>query len=320
MKKIIALLMALSMVFALVACSKDKKGEDTSATVVNVEEELGADSIEKVTDPYAVEQTEEPASEVVTEVVEVTGADGEALTDADGEAVTETKTEVVTKKPTTTKAPAKKPETKAEVVNYFNEVMNDAKAKATTIEQLYVTNYLGGTSVIEGAVIKGIYNTLGGDKWLDGMLLDNSQNDPVTLKGADIKAKFPVENESWASKLTVDDVESATCTESKGIYTITIKTKADAKTSSIAHGEGHNPKVFNIALPEVINENIPGAAQGIVGSASMEYPSGTIVIQVSATANKVITADYDVHWTINFDKMGVVLPLATRSSYKFGTY
>ncbi|MBE6783816.1 MAG: hypothetical protein E7536_07365 [Ruminococcaceae bacterium] len=307
MKKLIALLMALTMVFAFVACGKDKEGDAT--TNPNAEPVVAETTVPSVTalptEPSA-DEPEEPA----TEIVEVTNADGETITDASGEAVTETITQEAT-----TKAPEKKPETKAEIVEYFNKAVNGVKTGAKSIKQLEVVNYLGGDAVIEGAIINGIYNGLGGNDWLDGMLQDNSQGEATYSTSADIKAKFPVENETWGSKLTVDDVESATCTEANGIYTITIKTKPDAKTTSIAHGEGHNPKVFSIALPETINANIPGVAQGIVGEAAMNYPSGTVVVQIDKGTGKVLSANYDAHWTINFDKMGVVLPLATKSAF-----
>lgn len=211
------------------------------------------------------------------------------------------------------KATSGKPESKAEIVAYFNKAVNSVKTDAKTVNQKNVTNYLAGTATISSG-ISGIYNMLGGDEWLDGMLQDNSQGE-ASYTGADIVAKFPVEGESWSSKLTEADVSSATCTEKAGVYTITITTIADAKSDSVKRGEGHAPKAFNVVLPGVVNDNIPGVAASLVGTASMDYPESTVVITVDAATGHVLTADYDLKWTINFDKMGIILPFGTKSSY-----
>ena len=155
---------------------------------------------------------------------------------------------------------------------------------------------------------------LGGDEWLDGMLRDNSQG-AATYTGADITAKFPVEGQTWSSKLTADDVKQATRSENNGIITITITTVADEKSDNVKVGEGHAPKAFNVVLPGVVNDNIPGAAKSLAGTASMAYPESTAKITIDAKTGNVITADYDMKWTINFDKMGVILPFGTKAEY-----
>ncbi len=201
---------------------------------------------------------------------------------------------------------------KAAIVEEFNKAVNSVKSKAKTVEQKGVTNYLAGTTETGG--LKSIYNMLGGDSWLDGMLRDNSQG-AATYTGADITAKFPVEGQTWSSKLTAADVKEATRTEKNGVITITITTIADAKSDSVKVGEGHAPKAFNVVLPGVVNDNIPGAAKSLAGTASMAYPESTAKITVDAKTGNVITADYDMKWTINFDKMGVILPFGTKAEY-----
>ena len=53
----------------------------------------------------------------------------------------------------------------------------------------------------------------------------------------------------------------------------------------------------------------------MVGLSTMGYPMGKVVVKVDAETGNVKTADYDIQWTINFDKMGAAIPLGTRSSY-----
>ncbi len=208
----------------------------------------------------------------------------------------------------------KAPTSPAEVVAYFNTAVNKVKASAKAVEQKSVTNYLAGSPAIPSG-ISGVYNMLGGDDWLNEQLQKNGQGAATYSTKADIQAKFPVEGETWASKLTVNDVKSAKCAVNGDTYTITITTKDDAKSDSIKHGQGYNPKAFNVVLPGVINENIPGIAKNLVGTASMNYPSSTVVITVDSKTGNVQTANYDLHWTINFDKMGIILPFATKSVY-----
>ncbi|MBE6751499.1 MAG: hypothetical protein E7556_03120 [Ruminococcaceae bacterium] len=202
---------------------------------------------------------------------------------------------------------------KASVVAEFNKAINSVKTSAKEVKQLNVTNYLGGTPTIPGA-LNSIYGMLGGDDWLDGMLQDNSQGE-ATYAGADIKAKFPVEGEDYASKLTAEDVAKAERSEANGVVTITIETVPDAKSDSVKHGDGHAPKAFNVILPGIVNDNIPGIATSLVGTATMEYPASTIVVKIDKATGNVISADYDLKWTINFDKLGAIIPLATKASY-----
>lgn len=288
--KIAALLMALVLCLSFAACGG--KDEPETTTVPEVTDAVDA----------TVEDQTTEAEEATTDAETTTGAEtttaAEATTAADE---------------TTTAAVATKPEGTAAIVEYFNTAVNKVKADAKSVQQKHVTNYLAATPTLPSA-IGGIYKMLGEDEWLDGMLVDNSQGS-ATYTGADIDAKFPVEGESWASKLTAADVKSATCTEANGVYTITIVTKADSKSDNVKHGQGHNPKALNVVLPGVVNDNIPGIAASLVGLSTMNYPMGKIVITVDAATGNVKTADYDIQWTINFDKIGAAIPLGTKSSY-----
>ena len=202
----------------------------------------------------------------------------------------------------------------AAIVEEFNKAVNSVKSSAKTVEQKSVVNSLAGQAVVPSGLIGSIYSGLGGDEWLNGMLTDNSQG-AATYTGADITAKFPVEGQTWSSKLTAADVKEATRSEKNGVVTIKIVTIADEKSENVKVGEGHAPKAFNVVLPGVVNDNIPGAAKSIAGTASMAYPESTAIITVDAKTGNVITATYDMRWTINFDKMGVVLPFGTKAEY-----
>ncbi len=298
--RIAALLMAFVLCLSFAACG-GKDEPETTEPVIEVTDDVNATTVADETTAADVEETSEAATDETTAEAET-----EATTAAEGEVTT-------VEGETTTEAASKKPETTEEIVAYFNTAVNGVKKGAKSIKQNHVTNYLAASPTVP-SVLATVYKMLGGDEWLDGMLVDNSQG-AATYTGADIKAKFPVENQSWASKLTVNDVKSATCTEANGVYTVTVVTKADGKSSTIDYGQGHTPKALNAVPPRIINDNIPGIATSITGTAAMNYPYGKVVITVDAATGRVKTAEYDVQWTINFDKAGAIIPLGTRSSY-----
>ena len=302
MKKIIALLLAAVLCLSFAACGGNNDvAEETTAPVVEEDSTAAVDA--------PVEESSAAVEESSAAEVESTEEATEAVSEEISEEASEEATEEVTEA-------AKAPQGTAEIVAYFNTAVNKVKTDAKSVKQNHITNYLNTSKkVVVPSVLSGIYKMLGGDSWLDGMLRDQSTGAETFTTKADIQAKFPVEGKTWASKLTADDVKSATCTESNGVYTITIITKADGKSSTIDYGQGHAPKALNAVPPRVINDNIPGIASGITGTATMDYPYGKVVITVDAATGNVKTAEYDVQWTINFDDVGAIIPLGTKSSY-----
>ena len=288
MKKIFALLLALSMVLCMAACGAKTEDENLTSDVVTA---------------AVSEEDSTEAPEESTEAAEATTA---------AETTTAEETETETEEETT--EAEKKPETKEEIVEYFNTAVNKVKTDAKSATRNYSKISLAGSTTLPSA-LSGILRILGGaDKFLGEQLSKNSKGSE-TFTGSQIKNTYPVENESWASKLTAADVKTATCTEADGKYTITIITVADGKSANIQHGQGHAPKAFNVVLPGVVNDNIPGVAASMVGTATMNYPSSKAVIVVDKETGHVLTADYDLYWTINFDKAGAILPFLTSDSW-----
>lgn len=309
-KKIIALVLALCFVFAFAACKKDKDNGDTTTG-----------------EPNTSANGETIANDESSEAESVSGDEStEAQTDASGNTVA----------PATEKntqggsqggnhggsSTASKPATKAEIVAYFNKAINGVKPSAKSVTRVSETNYRSGKITGVPSIVDKLVGGI--DSFVDGQLKKNSKGSETFSNSAAIKANFPVENESWSSKLTAKDVASATCTEAGGVYTITIKTVADKEASSnVHHGSGHAPKVFSVVLPSVINDQFSGgvlksvAKAFKIGTAQMEYPSGIVTVKVDAKTSRVINATYDAKWTIHLplgDEM-VVLPFGTKTIY-----
>lgn len=306
-KKIIALVLALCFVFAFAACKKDKDNGDTTTG-----------------EPNTSANGETVANDESTDAEPASGDEStEAETDASGNTVAPEETKKDNQGGNQGgSSTASKPATKAEIVAYFNKAINGVKPNAKSVTRVSETNYRSGK--ITG--VPSFVNSLVGgiDSFVDGKLKKNSKGSETFSNSAAIKANFPVENESWSSKLTAnDDVASATCTEAGGVYTITIKTVADKASSNVHHGSGHAPKVFSVVLPSVINDQfssgvLKSVAKAIkIGTAQMEYPSGTVTVKVDAKTSRVINATYDAKWTIHLplgDEM-VVLPFGTKTIY-----
>lgn len=305
-KKIIALVLALCFVFAFAACKKDKDNSDTTAAEANTS--ANGETI---------------ANDESSEAESVSGDEStEAQTDASGNTVAP-----ATEKNTQGSgsqggiSTASKPSTKAEIVAYFNKAINDVKPNAKSVTRVSETNYRSGNITGVPSLVETFVGDI--DEFVDGQLKKNSKGSETFSNSAAIKANFPVENESWSSKLTANDVASATCTEAGGVYTITIKTVADKASSNVHHGSGHAPKVFSVVLPSVINDQFSGGALKLlakaikIGTAQMEYPSSTVTVKVDAKTSRVINATYDAKWTIHLplgDKT-VVLPFGTKTIY-----
>ena len=293
MKKILALLLACSMLFAFAACGGNTEDETTTAAPeTTVAEET-----------TAAEETTVAAGEETTAAEETTLA-AEETTVAAGE--------------TTTAAAATVPATTEEIVAYFNTAVNGVKTNAKSVKHHYSKISLNGTPVLPSWADSLLKLFGGAEKFLDDQLSSNSKGEQV-YTGSDIKNRFPVENESWASKLTAADVKSATCTPSADgkTYTIKVVTIADGKSSTVKHGGGHAPKAFNVVLPGVVNDalgKIPGATKLVGGEAEMNYPSSTATITVDVATGNVVKAEYDLKWTINFGT-SVVIPFTTLDSY-----
>ncbi|MGN0567768.1 MAG: hypothetical protein ACI4JR_04170, partial [Acutalibacteraceae bacterium] len=210
---------------------------------------------------------------------------------------------------------ASKPSTKAEIVEYFNKSANQVKTSAKSVKHHYSKITFDGNAAVIPSWADSALKIFGGaDKFINDQLEKNSKGEQ-TYTGADIKAKFPVEGESYASKLTDKDVAKADLNEENGKYIITITTITDPKSSNVKHGQGHAPKAFNVVLPGVVNENVPGAVKSFLGGdAEMSYPSSTIKATVDIATGRLVKADYTLNWTINFGT-NVVLPFTTFDSY-----
>lgn len=191
----------------------------------------------------------------------------------------------------------------ADILAYFNNAVNNVKPNAKTVTLTRETNSQAGSisGTLPGFAVE-----------LANSLISKNMGDKKDLPApaTTVEAKnaiFPVENESWASKLTADDIASATVTEADGKYTITITTKDDEPSADTAHGVGHNGKVMSIITPDTVLKNAEGAAS-LIKDVKTGHSQGKITVTVDKATGNVLTANYYFVWTLSL-KVGVQISI-----------
>lgn len=196
----------------------------------------------------------------------------------------------------TSKAPA----SKQEILDYFNKSINNVKPNAKSITQTLEKNYqaasveLGSLGAFKGTVNKLIEANMGVNKDKSGV---------TATSRADKNKIFPVENESWASKLTMADIKDAKISEKNGVYTVTIKILDDALAGNTVHGVGHHAKAVSIVSVQSIYDNA-GALKSLLGDVSIGFSNGTIVANIDAKTGRVTHATYDFVWKLHVSAFG----------------
>ena len=193
----------------------------------------------------------------------------------------------------------------ADILAYFNTAINKVKPNA---KQITLNSEVNSTA---GGISGNLPGTL--TSMADGLIADNmgpkdlSSLDPGLVNATTTEQKnamFPVENESWSSKLTADDISSATYTEADGKYTITILVKEDAPSTDTAHGTGHNGKAFSVIMPSIVTDNA-GPAASLIKDVKTGHKDGKIVVTVDKETGNVETATYDFVWTLSLKALGM---------------
>ncbi|MEE1011030.1 MAG: hypothetical protein U0L11_03225 [Acutalibacteraceae bacterium] len=288
-KKILAILLALSFVFAFAACTAKEEPETTAP-------------VETTEDIFAQGETEAPVVDVTEAPVEGTEAPVEGETAVSEEATTE--------------AANAMPQGTEAIVAYFNTAINNAKSNSKSIKSNYMIHSVY-TDKISG--LPGALESVGKSLIEDNMGEDDTKKNVTWSSAADKNAFFPVEGETYASKLTAADVKDAKITEKDGKWIIRITTKDDLRSEGYAHGKGHAPKAFNAVLPGLIDGYIPGIAKSLfsVGTVATAYPSSTVQVEIDPATGNVTHANYKLNWTLYIPLNGkdVVLPFATENDY-----
>lgn len=269
-KRLLALLLALTMTAALAGCTPD-------------------DSNEPSTDPVNQQQTNDatlPPGETggaalsESETGTQPGESTQGVFGPQGSSATQTR-EKPTEEKTTKPKPADDPTkmSKAELISYYNTAANDAKKNAKSITKTQNQASLKKAPEVNSSLLEGVANTL-----MKQFLSDNPKavNETYT-SAAEKNANFPVAGKTYASQLAAGDVASASCTKSGGNYLVTLKVKG----ASVA-------KAFSTVTKDQILDAV-SAVSGIVKFNKIEITNADSTIRATIGANgKLQKAQYDL--------------------------
>lgn len=257
------------------------------------------------------DKNETPAESTTEAAVETTvapesDATEEVTTEISDEAETFAPTEPVTEEETTEGA-SSKPETKEEVIAYYNENANRIKSEAKEIMQNYALNTQTRDAVISNKMLSGIANKL----ISANMGYDKKAQGRVLASAADKSEYFPVKGQTWTSKLTVSDVVNATCTENGDYYDIVITLIPDT-TPNIKLGQGHAGKAISIVTKDSIVEGAGTLGMSVIEeeSINLTYKDCKITVKVEKETGNIIAANYYQDWTLSLTAIGIDVTVA----------
>lgn len=192
--------------------------------------------------------------------------------------------------------------TQEEILSYFNDAINKVKPGNCTVTLTKEANSTAGgiegnlpsflTSMADSLVAQNM-----GEK-------DVSATPPASTE-ADKNTIFPVENESWSSKLTAADISGATVADNGDTYTITINVLEDAPSADTAHNVGHMGKAFSVVMPSTIEANA-GPAASVISNVQTGHKDGRITVTVDKGTGNVLTANYYFVWTLSLTAASMV--------------
>lgn len=197
----------------------------------------------------------------------------------------------------------------AEIVDYFNLVLNRVKPHAGSVTISRAATSLAGE--IEGDMPEQTRDML------TKMFAENCGEEdvsevPPAKTAAEKNELFPVEGESWSSKVTLDDVKTVQFAEKNGIYTISITVLADPLSADTQPGSGHFGKVFSVMTPADLDDG-----SGMMQNIKTGNRGGTVTITVDKNTGNVSHASYSGVYLSYMEISGTAMtvPLCMEAEY-----
>ena len=261
-KKLIALVSALVLLFSFASCGKDAPApEPTETSAVEITAQETAP--EETEAPVTEETGEEASEETGTEATEETSAQAAEETSAE-----ETLTQAETTTQEETEAESSAPQTKAEVIAYLNDALNAVKANRPGLKKVYKRDAAGDISGLPG--------------WLSNIIRQNETK--TYAKGTDYTDVFPAAGYSWSSKLRESDVKKYSIKPDGKYYDIRVELGNETNPEpGEASSYGRCMSVVTVSSAE----SIPG-----IKNVSMNYHSGYVTARVDAETNRIVRCEF----------------------------
>lgn len=169
-------------------------------------------------------------------------------------------------------------EKKEKIVAYFNESSNRVKTEATKVIKNFEKRTHNEDKLVLPSAIRAVGKSL-----LESEITDITE--PVEYTHPDeIDVRYPAPNARWSSKLTAEDVESATCTENGDEYEITLVLKPCVDPEP---AKGTSKAMDCLDVPTVRD-----SAPSFITAFSAEYYDCVIRCRVEKATGRVVWSNY----------------------------
>ena len=201
-----------------------------------------------------------------------------------------------------TAAAAKIPETKEELVAYFNQVSNQVKIGKpgfTWTQQTFVSNIESSSSAIEWAAGAAM-------RFVPLEVLEM----PSAAKGADHNEQFNVRGQAWSSRLTPQAVSNAKLTDKGSAWELRVDLKPEKRNGLPKTESDHDHgKVFTVMTYSSIHDIIdPYAWLATMESFAPSYHDSWAVLTVDKETDCLIKAEYMLTYDVAARAKFAVIP------------
>lgn len=229
-------------------------------------------------------------NETTTEAPTTTEARGVATAQTTEPAATEvpTETETVAETSDTSTAPAQVSpvDDDAAALQLYNDAANDVKISKPALHKERGTEFIGFEEPSE--FLSGLVNSTG------VIPKDDNLDFPA---GTDYTDWFPPIGESWASKLTLDDLKDISCTDNGNTYTIELTiVKSEIPTSMTDYTT--TPVGRGMAINSTEDLKAGAAAVGELTGCDQIYDNCTITAVIDKATGKMQSATHVLNFQI----------------------
>ncbi|HBL41272.1 MAG TPA: hypothetical protein DDY98_06780 [Ruminococcaceae bacterium] len=180
--------------------------------------------------------------------------------------------------------------TAEQIIEKFNTASNDAKSNAKSIKQNYCNNTQVDKLELNNKVLAPV-----ADKLIKANMGHDETKENVVYKTPSEKVNmYPVGGQTWASKLTKDDVKSATITKNGNTSTVTIKLKDDLTPNKGTH----TGKVYSLVTKQQIVDGAGSIGMKFIkeDSIKLTYKNAVIKAKIDETTGRLISSNYYIEW------------------------
>lgn len=174
----------------------------------------------------------------------------------------------------------------AAALQLYNEAANDVKSSKPALHKERATEFIGFEEPSE--VLSGLLNSTG------VIPKDDNLDFPT---GTDYTDWFPPIGESWASKLTLDDLKDISCTDDGDTYTINLTiVKSEIPTSMTDYTT--TPVGRGMAINSTADLKEGAAAVGELTGCDQVYDNCTITAVIDKATGKMESATHILNFQI----------------------